>query len=593
MLEKFDPEKASVDVLLFADSLDSIWYYESNIPGSTIYKKGLGAGFDQMSQEDYNEYLAEVEVKSPSDDRACFYVDQAQYYASHHTTRTLATYKLAHEIRKHGYTVQVISHFWYHTEEDFKKIIDKFVGDNTLMVGFSTTFHSAYNPYAIIHSLYMPPGRQRQFKKWIHDNNPNTKLVSGGNPLDVETLLDPKYDGAYHDMDIINVGYADVTILEILQDMKEGIVWPTYTDKGSRLDIQNSTMSYCKEDAIQHGDEMPLELGRGCIFKCNFCNFGLIGKSKGTYTRNHMVIYDELKRNWEENGIYKYWILDDTFNEDNDKLEVIAQLKHESNIPLELSAFLRLDLQNRLKQEQLLVDCGLFNPQYGIETLNPDSAVAIGKGWHPDEQMEYLWSIKNGVFKNVQLFSHFIVGLPDDSKESLEEMRRKLLDPKINRLDHLYVNFLYIKDITSGAWESAGDAHDGGGSAIDKDPEGFGYTFPNSHKNKLQSMARGSVAKFWRNKHGISFEGAQRFANKLNHDFNESRGYRKFQPTSWHKIPKDAKQSQWMLKYWNNYWTDVMGISKHSRYNSVQWINEGEVTEFKPIAEYDWPGGVA
>ena len=48
-----------------------------------------------------------------------------------------------------------------------------------------------------------------------------------------------------------------------------------------------------------------------------------------------------------------------------------------------------------------------------------------------------------------------------------------------------------------------------------------------------------------------------------------------------------------MLKYWNNYWTDVMGISKHSRYNSVQWINEGEVTEFKPIAVYDWPGGVS
>ena len=70
-----------------------------------------------------------------------------------------------------------------------------------------------------------------------------------------------------------------------------------------------------------------------------------------------------------------------------------------------MSAFLRLDLQNRLKQEQLLVDCGLFNPQYGIETLNPDSAVAIGKGWHPDEQMEYLWSIKNGVFKRLILFS--------------------------------------------------------------------------------------------------------------------------------------------------------------------------------------------
>ena len=585
MLENYNPQKASVDVLLFADSLDSVWYFEHAIPSSTTYSKGIGNGFDQMSDEEYKDFLSLVEEKTPANDRAHFYLDQADYYSSHHTTRAIASYKLAHELRKHGYTVQVISHFWYFTEEDFKKVIDKFVGDNTLLVGFSATFHSSHNPFAVLHSLYFPAGRQRQLKTWIHANNPNTKLVAGGTPIDTDTLLDPDYDGPYHDMDVINVGYADVTILEMLQDMKEGIFWPIYTDKGSRLDIQSSTMTYCKEDAIQHGDEMPLELGRGCIFKCNFCNFGLIGKTKGTYTRNHMVIHDELKRNWEENGIYKYWILDDTFNEDNDKLEVIAKLKADSNIPLELSAFLRLDLQNRLKQEQLLVDCGLKNPQYGIETLNPDSAVAIGKGWNPEEQMEYLRSIKHNVFKDVWLFSHFIVGLPEDSRESLHDMREKLLDPEYNPLDHLFVNFLYIKEVQKSGWDSAGSNHDGGGSAIDKDPQGFGYTFPNSHKNKLQSMAKGHLQKYWRNKHGISFQGAKLFSQKLNQDFNESRGYRKFQPTSWHKIPKDAKKSPWMINYWDNYFNDIMSIKEHTRYNSVQWVQEGKVTEFKPMSK--------
>ena len=586
MLEQYNPEKASPDVLLFADTLTSIWYYENSIPQDTVYANGLGVGFDQFTDEEYQEYLKYVEEKSPENDRVHYYVDQAPLYASHHTTRTLASYKIAHELRKSGYTVQVISHYWYHTEEDFKKVIDKFVGDNTLLVGFSATFHSAFNPWSIIHSLYMPPQRQRQFKKWVHDNNPNTKLIVGGNPTGVDMLLDKSHDSAYHDMDIINVGYADVTILEILDDIKKGQAWPTYVDKGSRLDIQSSTMSYCKEDAIQHGDEMPLELGRGCIFSCTFCNFGLIGKAKGSYTRNTSVIYDELKRNWEENGIYKYWILDDTFNEDNDKLEVIAKLKAESNIPLELSAFLRLDLQNRLKQEQLLVDCGLFNPQYGIETLNPESAIAIGKGWHPMEQMEYLWSIKNGIFKDVQLFSHFIVGLPEDSRESLHEMREILLDDEQNPLDHLYVNTLFIKDPPENAWQSAGDVHDNvGGSKIDKDPESFGYTFPNSKLNELQVLAKGAQAKFWRNKHAVSYEGAHRFATKLNFDFNTHRGFKQYQPTSWHKIPQTATHSNWMTNYWKNYWQEVMDIKEHTKYNSVQWINEGKVTEFKPLQE--------
>lgn len=356
--------------------------------------------------------------------------------------------------------------------------------------------------------------------------------------------------------------------------------------QGSRLDIQSSTMTYCEEDAIQHGDEMPLELGRGCIFSCSFCNFGLIGKTKGTYTRNSTVIYDELKRNWEENGIYKYWILDDTFNEDNNKLELIAKLKAESNIPLELTAFLRLDLQNRLKQEQLLADCGLVKPQYGIETLNPESAIAIGKGWDPMEQLEYLWSIKHGVFKDMDLFSHFILGLPEDSKESLHNMREILLDPTKNPLDHLFINTLFIKEPQQNFWQSAGDEHDNaGGSKIDKDPESFGYTFPNSYKNDLLIKAKGSTGMYWRNKNGLSFDACKRFSEKLNHDFNSSRGYRKNQPTSWHKIPIDAKKSNTMVNYWHQYWQQVMDIKEHTKYNSVQWIHEGKVTEFQPVQE--------
>ena len=39
------------------------------------------------------------------------------------TARSYAMYKLAHELRKKGYTVQVVIHFWYHTEEDSKKYL--------------------------------------------------------------------------------------------------------------------------------------------------------------------------------------------------------------------------------------------------------------------------------------------------------------------------------------------------------------------------------------------------------------------------------------------------------------------------------------
>ena len=63
MLENYNPQKASVDVLLFADSLDSVWYFEHAIPSSTTYSKGIGNGFDQMSDEEYKDFLSLVEEK--------------------------------------------------------------------------------------------------------------------------------------------------------------------------------------------------------------------------------------------------------------------------------------------------------------------------------------------------------------------------------------------------------------------------------------------------------------------------------------------------------------------------------------------------
>ena len=227
MLEQFNPEKTPVDVLLFADDLTAIWYYEGRIPGESVYKDGLDNGFKQFTDKQYQEYLQEVEKLTPEKERVHHFVDQNEFCSAHHTARSYAMYKLAHELRKKGYTVQVVIHFWYHTEEDFKKIFNKFVGDNTLMVGFSQTFHSAFNPWALFHSLYMPPQRQRKVKEWINAINPNTKLVSGGSPHTLETLLDHLYDSSMDDIDFINVGYAEATIFEILDDIKAGKEWPT------------------------------------------------------------------------------------------------------------------------------------------------------------------------------------------------------------------------------------------------------------------------------------------------------------------------------------------------------------------------------
>ena len=62
---------------------------------------------------------------------------------------------------------------------------------------------------------------------------------------------------------------------------------------------------------------LPLEVARGCIFKCNFCSFPLNGKGKGEAIRDFSYIRDELIENYELYGIEDYWLTDDTFNDDN------------------------------------------------------------------------------------------------------------------------------------------------------------------------------------------------------------------------------------------------------------------------------------
>ena len=61
----------------------------------------------------------------------------------------------------------------------------------------------------------------------------------------------------------------------------------------------------------------------------------------------------------------------------------------------------------------MIKSCGIKSIYYGIETLNPESAIAIGKGWHPDEQMAFVRELKKNHYKDdIKTFTTFIWGLP-------------------------------------------------------------------------------------------------------------------------------------------------------------------------------------
>lgn len=536
-----------VDVLFFASDLTPRWYSENTIV-SDLDKK-------YMSDEEYEQYLVEIETRCPTKNRLTSFIDDIITTQNHPFIRSYAVYKLAHECRKHGYSVQVIDHFRYATEQQINDIIDKFVGDNTLMVGFSKTFDSDVDYF--FSSFYIPSGRQHLVIERIKRNNYNTKIALGGSYQNTDTMHSESILKKY--TDIQNTGYGDCTIIEILDDLKNKKHEKYYRDPLSRLDIKQSTMSYADEDLVSSDIQLSLETSRGCIFKCSFCNFGLLGKEKGSYIRCTERIEQELLENYNKYGVYRYWITDDTFNDDSDKLKIIADLRNKTGIPLELTAFLRLDLQQRLKQEQLLLDCGIKYAQYGIETLNPESAVAINKGWHPDEQMSYIADLKSSTshFKDVHINSGFIAGLPEDTPQTLTDMRRKLCDPNYNKMDNCFMGPLYMR---SPKIQNVINSNEGTGSEIDRNPEKYGYSF--KEKDNENYFVRFN----WVNKHGLTFNDCVKYAIKFNITFCNSRKFGGQHNGSFTRISNNAKPTNRYYDYLDNYWRNLLSIESHTRY---------------------------
>ncbi len=563
-------EHTPADVLMFTSDITPAWYSSITYPGAAFQELGR----KELTDREYRAYLRCAQRDHPIEESPVGLWDYSEHMVYDVTAKGFGGFKVAHEIRKAGYTCQVIGHHFYATEQDFQKIFYKFVGENTRAVCFSTVFSGISNPHGLVHSLYFMPGRQKKIKQWIRERNPDTKMILGGAigpALKKETI--EMSDSPIGDIDIVNNGYGDVTITEILEDIDNKKRVNFYTDVGSRLDITNSTMQYTPEDCLQTNDMLTMETARGCIFECSFCNFGLTGKEKGSYLRSQSLLEDEIKRNWYEHGVHRYWMTDDTFNDDTEKIIKIAKLKEKLDIPLEYTAFIRLDLQNRLKQEQVLIDSGLVFAHYGIETLIPDSAVAINKGWHPDEQMAYIADLQDTPFGDqVTLFSMFMVGLPEDSKKELKIMADKICDPNYNKLDCLDVNAY-----TMNAPESSRVKQITGGkeSPIVEDPEKYGYKFsrinPQSKHLPQDELAHNFSS--YINRHGITHMTAMRFALQTTMRYFDSKGYIPRQMMSGGYFKKEAVHTPTGENYLRKYWNLVGQVSSHTKYDKVIYVD--------------------
>jgi hypothetical protein len=451
--------------------------------------------------------------------------------------RSVGAYRIATVLRRMGLEVEVIDYLskWETattagepTPELLFNYLDKI--PNVEWWGFSGKFRLPFQKLR----LTQAPG-QKNFAKFEghftmgsmafenklikYIRNRNGKIVVGGPNTDALKLYCNELK-----IDILCEGYADEGVKAIHDHIVNGTEL-TYTvinnmkvvdcDKDYKdIDLSTVDTEYHPSDFMAEGEVFPIEIARGCIFHCAFCNFGHLGKKPGTYIRPKESIKKDIVDRYEKFGSTKFLFVDDTFNDSIEKMQIIKEIREETGIPFEFWSYCRLDLlRAQPKMVDMIGEIGWTSFTFGIETFNKASGSAVGKGANPEKLKEFLIGLRER-YPDHKFQVNIIVGLPSDTEEDAETTTKWFIDnPTV--ATNLRIRELSIQNAVNKKTASL----------ISQDPGKYGYTITGPIPND-PTVVR------WMTKTGLTIEQAHEIANKMQAMYNTAMGDQPLQPAT-------------------------------------------------------------
>ena len=177
--------------------------------------------------------------------------------------RPAGAYRMRSWLEKNGYEIEVIDYFKSYTDKEIKKLCDKFIRNETVFVGVSTTFFFSTDK---INFLF----------QYIKKQYPHVKTIIGGTEGDLSGLDETSIDRYFW-------GFAEDAMLQFM-DFQTGKIsndlnWFPYrgslainSEEGFKNDSSDLTIEWKKDDLLNK-NLLPLEISRGCIFRCRFCQY--------------------------------------------------------------------------------------------------------------------------------------------------------------------------------------------------------------------------------------------------------------------------------------------------------------------------------
>lgn len=417
--------------------------------------------------------------------------------------RPVGAFQIASVLRSQGYTVQVIDN-WPHIArrgpDVVKKLLGHFTTKDTLWIGFSSTWFRKFDGIkrntvnnlkeqasvvytsqeTLIDNTYLfDDSELADIKKYILDKSPNCKFVLGGGRAPLGRLDTRR--GNFIDCWI--EGYADSTAVEFTKFLEgknpflpyvknfDGSISITHDHKASRFDYNNNKFSWHENDLVREGEALPMEIARGCIFNCSFCAYPLNGRKKLDYLKDPAILLDQFEENYARFKTTHYWLLDDTFNDSPEKLQILYdQVFSKLSFKINFNAFMRLDLMAAHPHTiDLVAASGAGGLSFGIESLNYESLKSIGKGIRREKIIETLQSIKEKMPEGSMIDSQFMIGLPYETRATAKAWITEVTSPEFP-LDNAKIHLLGMNPFKgiNNVWTSD----------FEKYPEKYGYTFP-------------------------------------------------------------------------------------------------------------------
>jgi radical SAM superfamily enzyme YgiQ (UPF0313 family) len=412
------------------------------------------------------------------------------YHITEVPVRGTGAHRIASHMRETGeWDIEVLDFVDAWTIEELKDFVDSRVSSSTKWIGFSVFF--TYSPFSELTIVT----KHNAIAKYVKEKYPWIKTVVGANKLvnvvrhrhmdyysigngeHAITALceyfvgrnpEPIVKVMTNPLDLIDMHGVKFNIIDCFKD------YPAYPHK-------NPKTSYEERDFIKSHEVLTMELSRGCIFKCTFCDYAPLGV-KGDNSREVGNFKEELVENYEKWGVTHYCLADETANASSGYISKFADAVRTLPFQPQFHGFIRGDLFVRRKQQDWdnMIDMGFTSHSMGLETFNHAAGKSIHKGFSPLQLQEGLLQGEEYFRSNVLPGNHYtctismIAGLPHETFESLDDTERWLNKYWQNQIT---MHPLYISQHVTNGIDAV--------SEIERDPAKYGYTYREmSHYDK-------------------------------------------------------------------------------------------------------------